>query len=457
MTQPLYTGISDAFGRAPTLYSSILLFALGSVVFAIAQNMTTVVIGRVFQGLGGGGMDLMAEVIVADMTTLQERSLYLGLLAIPTAVGGILGPTLGALLSTNLSWRWIGWINLPILGAAFILLALFLRLRRIDTPIVDKLKRLDWGGAILSLVGATIFIVPLSWANALYPWASWQTLLPLFVGIALIVIFVLYEFKIPQFPIFPLRLFSSTSINLSLVGNFVYGASLYSLLQYIPLLYQAIKLQTAIESAVSLLPTSVISVVFAVLGVIMVGVIGKGYRWALRTCWVILTVGTGLLGLVGPETPTSMLMGLPVLWGAAIGALMRLLHLPMQAGVTNVDDTGLIIGLLLMVRQCGGVVGLALSASIFSSVFTSSIRNVELGGPLAVVEDASRAIGFIPHLKSSNAAPESLEPVLHAYAMAMRPIFYAMTGLSAVGLLTSIFTKDESLKRTDLGRQHFEE
>jgi MFS family permease len=325
VTQPLYTAVSDVFGRKPTLYFGLVLFAVGSLVFAVARGMITVVAGRVLQGIGGGGMDLMAEVIVADMTTLQERSLYLGLLAIPTAVGSILGPTQGALFTTNVSWRWIGWFNLPILAAAFLLLLFFLRLRPVDSSIAIKLKRVDWAGAGLSLVGVALLVVPLSWAGALYPWKSWETIAPLVVGILLVLAFLLYEFKVPKAPIFPLRLFRSRTANLTLLGNFIQGASLYSLLQYLPLFLQAVTVNTALGSAIKLLPTSVTSVVFAVGGVIMVGVIGKGYRWPIRAYWLLLTLGSGLLGLSGVNTPTSMLLGLPVLWGAAIGALMRLL------------------------------------------------------------------------------------------------------------------------------------
>lgn len=456
VTQPLYTAVSDVFGRKPTLYFGLLLFALGSLVFAVARNMITVVVGRVLQGVGGGGMDLMAEVIVADMTTLQERSLYLGLLAIPTAIGSILGPTLGALFTANVSWRWIGWINLPILGAAVVLVVFFLRLRPVESDVATKLRRVDWGGAALSLVGVTVFVVPLSWANALYPWRSWETLVPLLLGAGLLCAFMLYEFRVPSVPIFPLRLFGSRTANLTLVGNFVHGASLYALLQYLPLFYQAVTLNTAIGAAVRLLPTSVVSVVFAVVGVIMVGVVGKGYRWPIRAYWAVLALGTGLLGLLRADSPAGMLLGLPVLWGAAVGALMRLLHLPMQASVSNVDDTGLVIGLLLLVRLLGGVVGLAMSSSIFTSVFESSTGHLDLRGPLAPLRDASQAVGFIPQLRTLDVPPDVLNPVLEAYATSMGAIFYTMTGLAAVGLLTGIFTQDVDLGRTELGRQRFE-
>ena len=456
VTQPLYTTISDVFGRKPPFLAAFLFFAAGSLVFALAQNMTAIIVGRVLQGLGGGGLDLLGEIIVADMTTLQERSLYLGLMALPIAIGTILGPALGAVFTTFVSWRWIGWINLPLLGVAFLLVFCFLHLRPLDESFTTNIKRLDWVGIFLSLIGITIFVVPLSWAGTLYSWSSWQTLLSLFIGAALLAAFALYESK-PTTPIMPHRLFRSRTVKMTLLGNFIHGAMLFSLLQYLPFFYQAVKLQTAIETAVSLLPTSIISVIAAASGVIAVGLLGIGYKWSIRLFWIVVTLGSGLLGLIGPASSRSISMGLPMIWGAGIGALMRLLHLPMQASVSSVNDTGLAIGLLLSFRLLGGLIGLAIGSTIFSSVFTMAISSIEeLPPSLAILKDANEAISFIPKLRMLHLSHETLNPVLEAYLKAMRAIFYAMTGFGAIGLTSSMFIEDLSLQKTDLGRQQFE-
>ncbi|RYP62764.1 hypothetical protein DL770_009536 [Monosporascus sp. CRB-9-2] len=457
VTQPIYTGVSDVFGRKPPLYFAFLLFTAGSLVFALAQTMASVIVGRVLQGLAGGGLDLLSEIIVADITTLQERSLFLGLLALPLSVGSILGPTLGAVFSSLVSWRWIGWINLPLLGVSFTLILFFLRLQPIDTSFGSKIKQLDWAGMLLSLVGTTVFVLPLSWAGPLYPWRSWQTILPLLIGAAVLVAFALYESR-SENPIFPPRLLKSRTARLTLVGNFMHGALLYSILQYAPMFYQAVGLETVIGSAVTLLPTSISSVVFAASGVIIVGVVGKGYCWTIRSFWVIMTVGTGLLALLDQQSSQAMRMGIPVLWGAGVGALMRLLHLPMQASVPTVDDTAAAIGLLLSIRLMGGLVGLAVGSTIFGNVFASSIATVgDLPGQLAVLRDANEAVAFIPMLRVVDAPPEILDSVLGAYLTATRAIFYAMTAFSGVGFLTSVFMQEHTLQKTELGRQRFQE
>ncbi|KAJ5519094.1 Major facilitator superfamily domain general substrate transporter [Penicillium expansum] len=458
VTQPVWASISNAFGRKPPLYTSMVLFFVGSVVFATAQNMSTIIVGRVLQGLGGGGIDLLVMVILADMTTLEERSKYLGLMAIPSAIGNIMGPVVGALFATYATWRWIGWINLPLLGIGTPLLFFFLKLRPVplDATLARNLSRLDWIGMALVVIGITIFIVPISWAGSLFPWASWQTLLPLLLGAAVLVIFVFYETK-PAVPIVPHRIFHSKTGNLTLVGGFIHGMIMVSLLQYLPLLYQAVELQTAISSAIYLLPTVIISVVVAAVSMMMVPLFG-GYVWILRLSWVILTLGTGFLALFDVGSSTSVRYGLPILWGQGV-ALLRLNILPMQASVKNAEDTSLAMGQFLAIRLFGGLIGLTISSAIFNNVFSASISDttIQLTGALAPLKDASNAVNFIDHLRSLELSSTAVDQVLRVYLDCFRTIFYTMTGLSGLGLVTSVFLDEIALKGQDLGNQRFEE
>ncbi|KAJ5721869.1 MFS transporter [Penicillium malachiteum] len=456
--QPVWASISDAFGRKPPLFVSMALFFIGSIVFAIAENMDTIIIGRVLQGFGGGGIDVLSEIILADMTTLQERSKYLGLMGIPSAIGNILGPCVGALFSTYASWRWIGWMNLPFLGAATPLLFFFLKLRpvKLDASLGSNVARLDWIGMMLMIIGITIFVLPLSWAGSLFPWASWQTLLPMLLGVVVLVGFGFYE-AYPVSPVVPHRLFHRMTANMTLVGVFFHGAVLVSLLQYLPLLYQSMQLETPIMSAVALLPTVITSVVFAVISMMMVPLFG-GYAWLLRFSWVILTLGTGLLALFNIGSSESMRYGLPILWGIGV-AMLRLSLLPMSASVKDANDTGLAIALLLAVRMLGGLVGLTVASTIFNTTFSNLISSssIELTGSLAPLGDAANAVNFIDELRSLDISASVLDPVLRVYLRCFQNIFYTMTGLGGLGLLASFFIAEIDLNRKNLGNQAPEE
>ncbi|KAI8956898.1 hypothetical protein F5Y11DRAFT_364616 [Daldinia sp. FL1419] len=210
-----------------------------------------------------------AAVILADMATLEERSKYLGLMAIPSAVGNITGPNVGGLFATYATWRWIGWINLPFLGIGTPLVFFFLKLRPV--PLYAKLaknsSRLDCIGVALAIIGITIFVIPISWAGSLFPWASWQTLVPMLLGVVVLVLFGFYEAR--------------PAAIVTLLGWLIHGMVLGALLQYSPLLYQAPQLETAISAALSLLPTYTISTLFAAIAMMMVPLFG-GYVRLLR-------------------------------------------------------------------------------------------------------------------------------------------------------------------------------
>lgn len=456
VTQPLYATLSDVLGRKPCLYASYAFFTIGSIVFALAHNMGGVIAGRVLQGLGGGGLDVLSEIVVTDMTTLQERSLYLGLMAIPTALGSVLGPTVGGAFSSFVTWRWLGWINLPLLGISFPLTVFFLHLRLLEHSRTSRLRTLDWVGMSLFTGGIVLFALPLSWAGNLYAWESFRTLLPLLIGVAILVAFGFYESK-PSNPIMPYRIFESKTAFATLAGVFFHGVSLYSLLQWLPLLYQAVMAKTVLQSAVSLLPTSAVSVVSAVAGVTVVGLANVGYGWSIRISWALTAAGTGILVLLDPDSSFSMVHGLPIIWGAGIGLLLRLLFLPLQASVVRVDDTGLAIGILLTFRLLGGLVGLSICSTVFSTYFSRAIGAIgELPPLVEHLRDPEAAVAFIPELRTLGLPEETLRPIIQAYLTSIRAIIYTMTGFGGLGLLTSFFTRELSLQRTERGQQQFE-
>ncbi|KAL9084074.1 MAG: hypothetical protein Q9159_005428 [Coniocarpon cinnabarinum] len=438
----------------------MVLFAIGSLVFALAQDMGTVIAGRALQGFGGGGIDVLGEVIIADITTLNERSYWLGLMGIPIAVGIVMGPIIAALFTTQVSWRWLGWLNLPVLGVSFPLIIYYLRLKAVDpeTTKLSKLKRMDWVGMTVSVVGILAFILPLSWAGSLFPWSSWKTILPLVLGLLVLAGFLWYERR-PEWPLVPLRLFKSITASTTLVGAFAHGVMLAVVLQYLPFFYQSAQLQSVIGSAISILPASLVSVVSAVGAMGLVSLAGGGYTWAIRASWVILTVGTGILALLDLGSNRSERQGYPILWGIGV-ALLRLLLLPIQASVENVNDTGLATSLLLFVRFLGNLVGLAIASTTFNTTFAQNIRPIvqDLQGPLSVLKDADEAIGFVPLLRDlqQQVDPRVLTEVLRAYLEGFRTIFYVMTGIGGVGFVTSLFTKEISLESRGTSAQMFE-
>ncbi|KAJ4301864.1 hypothetical protein N0V90_003960 [Kalmusia sp. IMI 367209] len=455
VVQPIYVTVSDVLGRRIPLFTGLTLFSIGAVVFAMAGNMNTVIAGRILQGLGGGGLDVLSEVIVTDMTTLKERPLWIGLLTIPMAIGTILGPIVGALLSEYASWRWLGWYNLPFVGIAATCAYFFLSLRHIDDSLGSKLRRLDWTGMLLFAIGAILFTLPLSWASAMYPWHSWRTLVPFIIGIAFLIGFAVWE-KYPAQPCIPHRIFGNVTAQVTLIGGFIHGAVLYGVLLYLPLYFQAVYRETPLQAAVSLLPICVFVVVLSGVAALAVEHTRK-YRWSIWIGWIFLVVGMGLTSLWGRNTSLAASIGIQIILGIGLGTLFTVPAIAMQASAPCVDDQGLAAGILVSFRLFGGLVGMACGATAFSSSFERVIAKVEeLPGALSVLRDSANAVGFVPLLRDVRLPEGLLDEITDVYAGGLRTVWWVLVGFAVVGAVASLGLRELSLESEEVGRQNWE-
>ncbi|KAF1990156.1 MFS general substrate transporter [Aulographum hederae CBS 113979] len=451
ITQPIITSFSNILGRLIPLYCSFVFFLIGSIVFGTAKDLNVVIVGRIFQGLGAGGLDVLGDIIITDITTLKERPLYLGVLQMCMASGSILGPVFGALFVEYAGWQWIGWINVPVAVIACLLVVFFVKLRWIAI----EWSRVDWTGMVLLIIGFTAFTLPLSWADSMYPWSSWRTIIPLIIGFLVLVIMAVYE-KYPREPIFPYRIFNSRTAAATFTGAFLHGMVVYALVVYVPLYFQGVQLKLPLEACVSVLPFSFSIVVSSVASALVVEWLLK-YRWTLWCGWVVMIVGVGLMCLWDRYTSVALIAVFQVIAGIGMGTLFFVLVLPVQASVKLVDDQGIAIGTLLTFRLFGGLVGLAVGSAAFNGIYAREIMKVvSLPASLADLRSSKHAVGFIPHLRTLDVDVETLDGVLDAYMKAIRAIFYIMTALGVLGFAVSLFTKELSLRNEELGRQRYE-
>ncbi|KAI1099759.1 MFS general substrate transporter [Jackrogersella minutella] len=456
IVQPIYTSVSNVMGRMMPIYASFMFFIVGSIVFALSRSMAVLITGRVLQGLGSGGLDVLSEVILADITTLKERPLYLGMLGIPLGGGAILGPILGGVLSEYATWRWIGWINLPVSAFGLALVFFFLQLRAIDRSFRESLHRLDWVGMALFTVGCTLFASPVAWAGAMFPWSSWKTILPLCLGVVLLLAFSWYESK-PAEPVFPYRIFKRRTASITLVVSVIHGIVTYSMILYVPLFFQAVYLNAPLQSAVSVLPLCCSTIGFSVISAVAVESVRK-YRLIILASWVCTAVSVGLFTLWDRSASLAVKASFQVLAGIGTGTLFTIIPLPIQASVQHVDDMGLAAGILVSFRLFGGLIGLSTCSTLFNSRFTQETASLgPFSGPLAALSDVREAIGFIPLLRETDVTPEVLDAVIDAYKTSMFAVFWMLAGFSVAGFLVSFLIKEIPMETEELGVQQFEE
>jgi EmrB/QacA subfamily drug resistance transporter len=167
-TTPLFGKLSDIYGRRVVLLWAIGIFIGGSIACALAPNIWILVLARGLQGIGGGGLLPIAQTIIADLLSPQERPVVQGRTSVMFMSASILGPVLGGFFTDRLHWSLIFWINLPLGAVALVMSERALR----RLPRNERPHQLDVTGAILMVAAGLSLMLALAWGGTHYPWRS---------------------------------------------------------------------------------------------------------------------------------------------------------------------------------------------------------------------------------------------------------------------------------------------
>jgi MFS family permease len=210
--QPVIASVSAVFGRQQLLITSLLFFTIGTILCSVADNFTTLLGGRCIQGIGGGGIITLTQVIFCDIVPLRQRPKYFSMVLGCWSIGSIIGPVVGGKLVESTSWRWAFHINYPFCGIGFVVAIFFVQLDAVaKLTFQEKLKRVDWLGAILFVSSMTSLLIGISWGGIQHPWDSAATLAPIIVGLVGTGVFFMWEFYRKDHTLLPLAVFGSWS------------------------------------------------------------------------------------------------------------------------------------------------------------------------------------------------------------------------------------------------------
>ena len=210
--QPVIASVSQHLGRQQLLIASIVLFAFGTAFCALAHDVAVMLVGRCVQGLGGGGVVTITQVVFSDLVPSRERPKYFSIVLGSWAIGSIVGPMVGGALVERASWRWCFHVNFPFCAISLVATCVFIHPGRVSTaPLAEKLGRVDWVGAVLFVSGLTSFLVGLSWGGVQYPWTSPATKGPIAAGMVGVAVFLAWQIYRGENSLLPLTLFRSVS------------------------------------------------------------------------------------------------------------------------------------------------------------------------------------------------------------------------------------------------------
>ena len=222
------------YGRKPVFLVAILIFLAGSMLAGLSQTMAELIGFRALQGIGAGGLMVGAQAIIADIVPPRERGRYMGLIGSVFAIASVAGPLLGGFLVTNLSWRWVFYVNVPIGIVAVVIVTTRLHLH---TP--HRRHRIDYLGAALLSGGVGALILLATWGGTQYKWGSNEIVGLGIVGVALLAAFVWQERRAAE-PLLPLQLFRSRIFSVANAMGFTIGMAMFGAIIFIPLFLQIV-------------------------------------------------------------------------------------------------------------------------------------------------------------------------------------------------------------------------
>jgi DHA2 family multidrug resistance protein len=252
---PISGWLSDAIGRKRYFLISIALFTISSFVCGIAPNLTTLVIARVFQGIGGGGLAPVEQSMLVDTFPPRQRGMAMAAFAIVVVVGPVLGPTLGGWITETSSWHWVFLINVPIGIGAWILADLF-----VDEPKQvkeDRAKRLEGGlridyiGVILVALGLGFFELTLDRGEREDWFASGLIVATATISAISLVALIFWELNHKD-PVVDLKLFKNRSFAITTLIMGITGLILFGTTQLIPQMLQQVMGYSSFDAGLAL-------------------------------------------------------------------------------------------------------------------------------------------------------------------------------------------------------------
>lgn len=254
--QPLYGQLANIFGRRNPFLVAIALFTFGSGIPGGASSVLMLIAGRTTQGLGGGGLKILSDILICNLVPPRFRGLYLAVVLSTAGVGSTIGPIIGGALA-EANWRWIFYLNLPIFCFGTIVLVLLLKVNYTRSPTwIHALQRVDYLGTAIFIPAMVLLYYALITGGVKYPWSSWRILLPLILGLCGWAAFHLQQ-ATPQLcrsPSMPTYLFTDRTFATGYTLVFLSSVALQMIAYFPPLYFQAVKLSSSLLSGVYYLP-----------------------------------------------------------------------------------------------------------------------------------------------------------------------------------------------------------
>jgi hypothetical protein len=460
--QPLYGQIANIFGRRNPLYFAIFLFVLGSGIGGGANSAGMLIAGRVIQGLGTGGLYVLSEIIICDIVPPRFRGPYVSAVLSTAAIGTTIGPIIGGALAVS-NWRWIFWLNLPVMGAAIVAIHFFLKVKyKQSSTWRQALARVDFVGNAIFIPAMTSIFFGLIAGGQQYPWGSWRIILPLVLGCLGWAAFHVYEAsRWCVEPSTPPRLFKNRTSATGFLLIFLASIVLQAISYFMPVYFQATKQASPLQSGVWFLPFALAIIPFGGMAGGFMSFTGQ-YRPLHWAGFIFSAIGTGLFSTLTSRSSQAAWIGFQILAAAGSGFVFTA-TLPSTLAPLSEADVAVATGTYSFVRSLGLVWGVTMASIVFNGEINRHVERVadqDLHSYLVDGAAYAYAAGGTDGNGGITLLPEpSRSQVIGLYELALGNTWLVFAGISCLGFFAVFIERHVELRKhheTDFGHSQEE-
>lgn len=441
--------LSIIFGRKNTMIAGVILFEIGSLLCALANSMNMLIGGRVLAGVGGGGIQTTAFIIITEVVPIQQRPLAMALVASTFAVASVMGPLVGGAFTSNVTWRWCFYINLPIGGIALAVFAYIYNPPKVQGTLKEKLRMIDYLGIFLCTGGLVVVLLGLTFGSQTkYSWDSAAVIACFVVGGVVTIAYFIWNFAVVKHPMLPWEIVRVIPVLASAVTMFGVFAYFIASFLYLSVYFQVIHNASAWKSGVHLLP----EIIAVVLMSFMSGVLVHKTRFVkpfavVGACLGLL--GCGLVTLLEVDSSNSKKIGLMIPIGLGVGILMQSGIIGAQISAPKLPGSTILATTFVnFTRTFGGALAGTLADAVYTASYNNHIHAAVAKLTSAVQSELSKF--DLKELINSTEAIKRMSPaaqmVIKKQIMkAIKDVFYMNLGFAVIGVVGCIFITNQRL------------
>jgi EmrB/QacA subfamily drug resistance transporter len=437
ITLPIYGKLGDLVGRKGLFIGAIALFIIGSVIGALAPDMTWLIGGRAVEGLGGGGLMILAQAIIADVVPARERGRYMGVMGGVFALSSVAGPLLGGWFTEGIGWRWAFWMNVPLGIAAIASAMFFLHLPKTT----GARQRLDVAGMVLLAASSTGLVLFTTWGGTTYSWGSPLIIALIVATVVAAAALVAVERRAVE-PIMSPHLFRDRNFKLTTIAGLITGIAMFGAMAYLPTYLQMVTGAGATKAGLLMIPMMIGVLVTSVVSGQLVSKTGR-YKWLPIVGTMLVALSLVLLSTMTPALAVWVLCSYLAIMGIGLGMSMQILILIVQNSFP-ISQVGTATAGNNYFRQIGASLGSAVVGSLFVTRLAALLaqRMSRAGGTAAGSSNA-----FTPDVV--RALPVAVRSVVvGAYSDALTPVFLYMVPLVLAAAVLLCFVQEKPLATT---------